>query len=61
MFGIDGEVLSRPLKRQILTVVLHNIKKSAAKHSMEKPTLLFWAICLQYFVQGWEFHWVTGH
>ena len=36
MFGIDGQVLSRPPKRQILTVVLQNFKKSAIKHSVEK-------------------------
>ena len=29
MFGIDVEVLSRPPKKQILTVVLQNFEKSA--------------------------------
>ena len=39
MLGIDGKVLRRLTKRQILTVVLQNCEKSAAKHLIEKPVL----------------------
>ena len=37
MFGTDGKVLNWSLKKQILTVVLQNCKKSAVKHSINKP------------------------
>ena len=40
MLETDGKVLSRPTKRQILTVVLQNCQKSTVKHSLEKPMLL---------------------
>ena len=40
MFGFD-EDFSLPPKRQILTVVLQNCKKSAVKHSIENSTLLY--------------------
>ena len=40
MCGFDGEVLSRPPKRQILTVVLQKCEISAVKHFIEKPVLL---------------------
>ena len=37
MLGVDGKVCSYPLKKQILIVVLQNCKKSAVKHTVEKP------------------------
>lgn len=40
ILAIDGKVLSRPTKRQILTVVVQNCRKAAAKHSIAKPMLL---------------------
>ena len=40
MLGIDGKATSRLPKRQILTVVLQNCKKSAVKYSLEKPMFL---------------------
>ena len=40
MVKIDRKVLSRPAKKKILTVLLHNFKKSAVTHSIEKPMLL---------------------
>ena len=41
MLGNDGrQAISRPPKRQILTVKLQNCKKSAVKHSIEKPVIL---------------------
>ena len=40
MLGVDGKVLRRSSKKQILTVVLQNYKKSAVKHFTEKPMLL---------------------
>ena len=40
MLGIDGKVLGQPPKRKILTVVLQNWEKSAAKHFIEKPISL---------------------
>ena len=49
---VDSQVFSRLFKRQFLTVVVQNSKKSAVKHSTEKPTLLILWICLKYFVQG---------
>ena len=39
MVGIDGKVLSRLPKSQILTDVLQNYQKSAVKHFIEKPKL----------------------
>ena len=41
MPGIGGQVLSRPPKKQILTVVLQNLKKTDLKHPTEKPMLLY--------------------
>ena len=41
MLGIDGHVLSRSHKIQILTVVLQNCKKSTKILSIRKPTLLY--------------------
>ena len=38
-FGNDGKVISRPPKRQILTVLLQNCKKSAVKRFIEEPML----------------------
>ena len=38
-FGNDGKVISRPPKRQILTVLLQNCKKSAVKRLIEEPML----------------------
>ena len=40
MFGIDRKVLSWPCKKQILTFVLQNCKKSAVKYFIEKLMLL---------------------
>ena len=40
MHGIDGKVLSWPLKKQFLTVVLQNCEKSGVKYFTEKPMLL---------------------
>ena len=40
MLGIDGKVLKRPSKKQLLTVVPQNCKNLAAKHSIEEPMLL---------------------
>ena len=40
MFGNDDKVLSRSFKKQIMIIVLQNSKKSAVKHSIEKPMLL---------------------
>ena len=40
MLGFDGEVLSRPLKKQILTEKLQNREKSTVKHFIGKPMLL---------------------
>ena len=37
ILGIDGTATGRPPKREILTVVSQNCKKSAAKYSIEKP------------------------
>ena len=51
MLGTDGKVVSRPTKRQSLTVLLQNCEKSVVKHFIEKPVLISW-ICLQYFAQG---------
>ena len=41
MLGIDGHVLSRSHKIQILTIVLQNCKKSTTILSIGKPTLLY--------------------
>ena len=38
-FGNDGKVISRPPKRQILTVLLQNCKTSAVKRFIEEPML----------------------
>ena len=43
--GIDGQVLSRPPKRQILIFVVQNCENSAVKHSIDISTLL----CFLYF------------
>ena len=40
MLGIDGKVLKRPSKKQLLTVVPQNCKNLGAKHSIEEPMLL---------------------
>ena len=37
--GNDGKVISRPPKRQILTVLLQNCKTSAVKRFIEEPML----------------------
>ena len=43
ILGIDGTATGRPPKREILTVVPQNCKKSAAKYSIEKPIpLISW-------------------
>ena len=44
ILGTDGKVLSWSLKNQILTVVLQNCKKSAMKHSIDKPILFNFVI-----------------
>ena len=41
MLGIDGSVLSRPPKKQILTVMLQNCENSSVKYSIEKSVTLF--------------------
>ena len=41
MLGTDGKVLSRPLKRQNLKAVPQYCEKSAVKHSIEKPKVLY--------------------
>ena len=40
MLGIDEKVFSCPSKKQILTFVLQNCKKSAVKHFKKKTLLL---------------------
>ena len=40
MLPIDGKVLSSPRKKQILTKLTQNCKKSAVEHSIEKFMLL---------------------
>lgn len=40
MFGNNDKVRSRSFKKQIMIIVLQNSKKSAVKHSIEKPMLL---------------------
>ena len=37
MHGLDGKVLSRPPKKQVLTAAPKNCEKSAVKHSIENP------------------------
>ena len=37
--GNDGKVISRPPKRQVLTVLLQNCKKSVVKRFIEEPML----------------------
>ena len=41
MLRADGQALSWPPKWQSLTAVIQNFEKSAAKHSIGKPTLLY--------------------
>ena len=41
MLGIDGSVLSRPPKKQILTVMLQNCENSSVKYSIEKYMLFY--------------------
>ena len=40
MLGTDGGVLSRPIKKQILTVLALTWEISTVKDSIEKPILL---------------------
>ena len=44
ILGTDGKVLSWSRKNQILTAVLQNCKKSAMKHSIDKPILFNFVI-----------------
>ena len=37
MLGFDGDLSNRKLKIQVLTFLVGNRKKSAVKHSLEKP------------------------
>ena len=37
MLGFDGDLPKRKLKIQVLTFLVGNRKKSAVKHSIEKP------------------------
>ena len=52
MLGINEEVFSCPSKKQILTFVLQNCKKSAVKHLKKKLCCLILLIYLHYFIQG---------
>ena len=52
MLGIDGKILNRPPKKQVLTAVLKNWERSAVKHFIEKPILLNLLDLSAIFVQG---------
>ena len=52
MLAIDGKVLSQPTERQIMTVVVQNCRKAAAKHSIAKPMLLNFVHLLTIFHVG---------
>ena len=52
MLGFYGEVFSRPPKREILTVVLKNFKKTDVNIPQKNLLYFISQICLQYFAQS---------
>ena len=52
MLGIERHVLSWAPKRQRLTVILQNCKKSVVIYSVESLRYCILLICLPYFVRG---------